>query len=114
MIKKTGKVSPARVVTELDKPGAELDTKKHPAQYQYGNKRRCDTPACQERGEEPRLNQHQFPAECVERLADIDNGKIKDPDQKPYPGGNPHPGPFADANERKEGENDTGAGDNRE
>src|SRR6185437_1194783 len=99
VIVKAGEVTPARSVAQLDKAGAKLGTKEHPAQNQNWQDWRLGMRRTEERSEEARLQQHGLPAEAEEALADIHDREIEHPQQKPCANRNPHWAGFCEAAE---------------
>ena len=84
VVVETGPIVPTRVAAHLDQSRAKHDAEKNPAQKPNHDHRRLDMPATEKYGEEPNLEQDRFPAETIEGLADIDERKIKHPQECPY------------------------------
>src|SRR5579884_2590215 len=89
VVKKAGKIPPALIVAQFDQSCAYFGTEQHPSQDQDGYEVGFAMSRPCECGEEACLQQHRFPAEGVEGLADIDDGKVQQPKNKPGPGTEP-------------------------
>src|SRR3954463_6029719 len=84
VIVETGEVAPAGIVAKFYESGTHLCAEEHPAKDDDGNDRRPGVRRAEEDGEESGFEEHGFPAEAEEVLADVDDGEIEH--VKDYPG----------------------------
>jgi len=68
----------------LIKAGAEHQAEQDPSPDENQPHVRCGAGAAREDGEEPRLAEECFPSKAVERLPDVDERQIQDPEQRPH------------------------------
>ena len=65
-------------MTELDESGTHFGAEEHPAKDQDGDDGGLGVRRSKESGEESRFEEHGFPAETEEVLANIHDGKVED------------------------------------
>ena len=80
MVVETGQVAPAGVAAEFDHARAEHDAEEDPEEQPKDYSRRFGVTRAEKDAEETAFEEDGFPAEAVEDLADIDEGKIEQPE----------------------------------
>ena len=83
VVVEAGEIAPARIAAHLDQAGAELEAEEQPAE-EPDERRGHRAPRRSEKGgEKAGLEQQRFPAEGIERLADVDDRQIERPEYEP-------------------------------
>ena len=98
-------------MAELDESGTHFGAEEHPAEDEDGDDRRLGVRGAEEGGEESCFEEHGFPAEAEEFLANVHDGEIEDVEDEPCGNGESNRAALGETEESEDGEDEAGPGD---